>query len=309
VEPGVDRTGSPVVRDTVVPMRRIARISAFLLGAWLTACGGKGLSKDQCDKLADKMVQLSTLKPDLFDSFERFEQERERFRSDLEEGCAGMTQAFFDCVMKATNEDEVLACPDTRGGVSGSSVHAPIAQRSPPPPPPAPSPLEVLLSKATISEAIEQVKDQMSDTNDETSPGAVMLALWAANHLQWTDVAVPKNETSFALVRKDPDANRGKRMCVSGTIIQIEKEKAGSPDGDVAHLVSTLWTGLLLSGNKNIVSFIAAGSTGELVEDSNARFCGVVIGTYDYANSGGGEGHAVSLVGMFDLPENRKAKR
>jgi hypothetical protein len=32
----------------------------------------------------------------------------------------------------------------------------------------------------------------------------------------------------------------------------------------------------------------------------------VVAGKYDYVNSGGGTGHAVAAVGMFDLPDNRR---
>lgn len=40
----------------------------------------------------------------------------------------------------------------------------------------------------------------------------------------------------------------------------------------------------------------------------SARFCGVVTGLYDDSNSGVGVGHAVQMVGMFDLPENKPAK-
>lgn len=165
-----------------------------------------------------------------------------------------------------------------------------------PAPPPEPSPLEKLLATPSLADAIELVKAKMTDTDDETSPGAIMLALWASEHLELDDVRVRKNETSFPLVRKDSDASRGKRMCIRGRIIQIAKEKAGE---------RTLWSGLMLSGYSEIASFIAAGSTGNLVQNSRARLCGIVIGTYDYSNSGGGKGHAVSLVGMFDLPENR----
>lgn len=169
----------------------------------------------------------------------------------------------------------------------------------PPPAPDARSKLDVLLSSKTLADAIEVSKADMTDTDDETSPGAIELATWAAGHLRWADVAVAKNETSFALVHKDSDSARGKRMCTRGTIIQIEKESMGS---------DAVFTGLLLSDYSDILSFIAAGSTGELVQNSGARFCGVVIGKYDYSNSGGGQGHAISLVGMFDLPENRKAQ-
>ena len=37
-----------------------------------------------------------------------------------------------------------------------------------------------------------------------------------------------------------------------------------------------------------------------------ARFCGIATGRDTYANTGGGTTHAVRVVGMFDLPENRK---
>ncbi len=151
------------------------------------------------------------------------------------------------------------------------------------------------MTKATLPEAVDHLRSQMTDTDDQTSPGAVMLGLWSMTRMKWADVAVAKNETSFKLVRKDSDASRGKRMCVRGQLIQIQKEKVG--DGGV-------FTGLLLSGYSEIYSFIAVGSTGELVGTSRARFCGVVIGNYEYSNSGGGKGHAISIVGMFDLPEN-----
>lgn len=51
--------------------------------------------------------------------------------------------------------------------------------------------------------------------------------------------------------------------------------------------------------------FAAVASTGELVAQSSANFCGVTTGKYSYSNSGGGTTHAVFLVGMFDLPENK----
>jgi hypothetical protein len=185
--------------------------------------------------------------------------------------------------------------PENQRTAEAASAPAVDVAAAPPAPPPEPSPLEKLLATPSLADAIELVKPQMSDTDDDTSPGAIMLGVWAAAHLTFEDVAVRKNETSFALVRKDSDANRGKRMCIRGTIIQIAKEKVGA---------GAVWTGLMLSGYSEITSYIAAGSTGNLVQQSRARLCGVVIGTYDYSNSAGGKGHAVSLVGMFDLPDN-----
>ena len=161
----------------------------------------------------------------------------------------------------------------------------------------SPSRLDELMEKSSLAEAIAFLRPQMSDAQDSWSAGGIALSIWATKHLRWADVEVSKNETSFALVRKDSEVARGKRMCTSGDLIQIEKQGAGDDKG---------YSGLLLNDYGNIYAFYAAGDTGELVARSRARLCGVVVGTYDYANSGGGQGHAVAIVGMFDLPQNKK---
>ena len=207
----------------------------------------------------------------------------------------------------------VSACACSKDAASSDKAETAAPSVTPPvqPPPPAvstrpappadaaPTEAELLLATTSLPDAVERVKPRMTDTDDETSVGAVLLAMWSLRNLKWSDVGVPKNETSFALVHKDSDAARGKRMCFGSTVIQIAKEKV---DG------GALFEGLLLAGNQQLARYIAVGSTGDLVERSDARFCGVVIGTYDYSNSGGGKGHAVSLVGMFDLPENRRGR-
>jgi hypothetical protein len=168
------------------------------------------------------------------------------------------------------------------------------------PPPPEESPVDLIKKAQTLAEAIEMAKSDMTDTQDEQSAGTLLLTVWAATKMRWVDVAVTKNETSFALVKKDADEARGRRMCSSGSIIQIAKEQLGEIG------VDRVYTGLLFTNNRDILSFFAVGSTGSLVERSRARFCGVVTGTFDYSNSGGGVGHAVTTVGMFDLPANRE---
>ncbi len=157
------------------------------------------------------------------------------------------------------------------------------------------------IDKLDFDGAVAYAKPLMDDTEDRDSDGAVLLALWASKHMTWTDVAVKKDETSFALVRKDSDEARGKRLCTSGQIVQIEVQKVPGA-GKVSE-------GLLMSNAGNIYNFIAVGSSGDLVQQSYARFCGVVTGNYDYANSGGGQGHAVEAVGMFDLPQNKPKKQ
>lgn len=160
--------------------------------------------------------------------------------------------------------------------------------------------LRVTIQKATtLDQALKVAKPLMTDTHNEESPGAIVLGAWGIKHMVWSDVGVTKNETTTALIHKDSDEARGKRMCVGGSIIEIHIDK--SDFGKVG-------LGLLVLDNAELVHFIAVGSSGALVKDSPARFCGVVTGIYNYSNSGGGTGHAVNVVGMFDLADNRKAK-
>lgn len=160
---------------------------------------------------------------------------------------------------------------------------------------------------ATLQEALEHFKPLMGDTTDKHSPGAIFLASWASRSLKFADVGLAKNETTRARVMKDSDAERGKRMCFGGYIVEIAKvpREAGIP-GYFGN--PPIFAGLI-NDYGDIVSFFAVGSTGNLVERSGARFCGVVTGRYDYQNSGGGVSHAVQMVGMFDIAENNPRKK
>jgi hypothetical protein len=166
---------------------------------------------------------------------------------------------------------------------------------------PEPSPAEVLAGRLraakTLGDALLVVRPYLTDAVGESSPGTSMLALWSTQSLQWPDVDVQKDETSYALTMKDPDEARGKRLCLAGPIVQIAKDGVGK---------LRYFSGLMQSAREDLFRFSAVKSTGELVEGDSARFCGVVIGTFDYRNSAGGTGHAVNIVGMFDLPDNRK---
>jgi hypothetical protein len=165
--------------------------------------------------------------------------------------------------------------------------------------PPAPfSPRAEIAEKGSLREAIEYARPVMSDTTNDHSAGMILLTAWAARNMTWAALQeLP--QTRVPLVRKDPDAHRGERLCRSGMIVQIEAVKID--EGKV-------FTGLLYSDG-DLISFAAAKSTGDLEERSFATFCGVVTGKYDYANSGGGTGHAIDVVGMFKLPENVGIKR
>jgi hypothetical protein len=94
-------------------------------------------------------------------------------------------------------------------------------------------------------------------------------------------------ETSVGHVQKDEEAERGKRLCVEGTIDSIERR-------DVAG--RKRFVGRLALANGDVVEFVALGTTGALIKRSTATLCGAVVGKRD--------GRPV-LVGLFDLPENR----
>ena len=148
-----------------------------------------------------------------------------------------------------------------------------------------------------MQEALAVAVPEMEDSVDAHSRGTLAFAIWAAQKLKLSDVAVTENETSFKRVKKDSNAQRGKRMCIAGRIVQIEKEDTGTD--------RPIFSGLILTNSSDIIGFYAADSTGDLVEESRAKFCGVVTGRYDYSNSAGGMGHAVDMVGVFDIAENR----
>ena len=49
--------------------------------------------------------------------------------------------------------------------------------------------------------------------------------------MRWSDVAVEKDETTYALVQKDTNVERGKRLCASGSIIEIEADRVTTSCG------------------------------------------------------------------------------
>lgn len=173
-------------------------------------------------------------------------------------------------------------------------VQAPVAAEVPEPTPPAPPPPPSLPD--TLAGALEAYTPLMNDqgATDDMPAGLIRLVLWSVTKMTWA--AIQAQPTSKrALVFKDSEPERGKRICVSGIISEISVERLD--EGKVAHV------GLYVNGD--VYMTVAVGSTGELVEQSNARFCGVVVGKFSYSNSGGGTTHAVRLVGMFDLKANR----
>lgn len=146
-----------------------------------------------------------------------------------------------------------------------------------------------------LSTAVRIALPVMGDTANKPSDGALLLTAWATLH-PVSDFFVAEDETSIARVLKDSDDERGKRLCSTGSIIEIASDRLDT---------GKFYVGILMARGMNLVRFFAVGSTGALVQGSDARVCGVITGKFDYSNSAGGVGHSVQLVGMFDLPDNR----
>lgn len=174
------------------------------------------------------------------------------------------------------------------------TVEKPVAAPAPP------NHVERILAASDLSGAIAVARPIMNDSTNKMDPGTLLLGVWADRSMKLADVAVAKDETSYALVRKDSEDARGKRLCATGRIIEIAVDKGE---------LGKFHNGLLMSYAGNLFHFLTVKSSGTLVEGNTARVCGVVTGMFHYSNSGGGTGHAVQLVGMFDIPENGGKRR
>jgi len=164
-----------------------------------------------------------------------------------------------------------------------------------PEPPPEPTPAQKIVAAKDLAGVLKVATPLFQDTNGDVDPAAAVFALWAARKLDWVELqSLPA--TTYAKVMKDAEAERGKRMWVEGKIVEIAVDRSsGAP----------IYLGGLITPTSKVYRFVAVKDTGDLVQKSLARFCGVVTGRQSYANSAGGTTHAVALVGMFDLPANR----
>jgi len=192
-----------------------------------------------------------------------------------------------------------LSAGDDESSVTEVARPTPVQQSPSNTAPAEPSPLEQFMAIEDLDSALMFAKLDMADTVNEYSAGAAAFALWSARHLTWEALnSVPATKLKMAM--KDSDEVRGKRICVRGEIVEIQAEK--TDDGKI-------YNGAMATRNFDFVRFSAAGTTGELVEDSRARFCGIFTGLFSYSNVSGGQTRSIFLVGMFDLPENRRSAK
>ena len=155
-----------------------------------------------------------------------------------------------------------------------------------------------VLDQPTFAAALAYARPVVVDY--DYGNGQFLLTVWAIPHLRWADIEVGAPETSFPLVKKDPDAERGKRLCENVRVLDIRAE--------VFAQGRKAFQGLAISRGPDPVvpyQFTAVGSTGEIVAHTNATFCGVATGLFSYQSADGTRREGLQVLGMFDLPENR----
>lgn len=162
-----------------------------------------------------------------------------------------------------------------------------------PPPQETSAPAPDVRDAPTITAALAEARAKMGD-GPAPSEGALLFAAWADRSLDWADVDRP-SETTTARVLERPSDARGKRLCESGEIAEI---------GDFDAQGTKVHAGRLVVGQATL-HFLAVRSVGTLAPKAHARLCGVVTGIVEAPKEQGGP--MVQVVGLFELPENRRA--
>jgi hypothetical protein len=148
----------------------------------------------------------------------------------------------------------------------------------------------------TLVDAISIARPLMVDGTEQTSVGALLLASWGITNMKWNDISVKANETSYAETMKDTDRQRGRKLCVTATLGSMQPARFGH---------GYVYTGVMRTESGELYQYAAVGSTDNLRD--TATLCGVVTGKFEYMSKSGVARQAVQIVGMFDVPENRRS--
>lgn len=168
-----------------------------------------------------------------------------------------------------------------------------VVPAAPPPPPPALPSSAAIVTAPSFSHAVDLALPLIAEGGRTSREGTDLLAEWADQYLAWETIDLPTPETTLALAARDLQPERGKRLCETGEIKEIFDE-------------GKVFTGLLVKARFEIIGFIAVRSVGKLEQKRRARFCGVVTGRHVSAGPEAGSAQAVQVIGMFDVPENKK---
>lgn len=154
-------------------------------------------------------------------------------------------------------------------------------------------------SMPTLESAISNFKNQSPEEALSSSGGIPlmlerMLVWHAVVGINWQDINnLP--ETSYPKMKKDVLAEAGKKYCFEGMVHEIQVDRT---------FVVPLTHAVMYVPYEDYVYVLAVGSSGDIVSDSVARFCGIATGAREYQTVMG-TSSAPYLLGMFDLPENK----
>lgn len=166
----------------------------------------------------------------------------------------------------------------TQDAVDGCIDGAPVGERAG---------LE-LVSYATAAEELAKTASDGSELSVQAIAGISRIL-----QLVGLPMVDKCKKTTMGEAKKDPGAERGKVLSVTGRVIEI-------------HGNGGLFDGGLATDGGTIVHFETPLSTRGIVEGSYVTFRGVFVQEYAYKNVTNGQTRSVALVGAFDLPENRK---
>jgi hypothetical protein len=196
--------------------------------------------------------------------------------------------------------DAASSAPSATVSAATSASAAPSAQVDAVDAGPQGDALKAVMSATTFADAIKAADPLIDEAPPPVNQpgggvGTVAITTWAARHLVDKDVFLPENQTTYAIAIKHPVRERGRRFCTSGKIMYFQPKGEG---------IDQFVHGML-SAKEGMVEYLAVGMRGRLSEGLDARFCGAVISDARYATKQG-SGKALTMVGMFDLPENHR---
>lgn len=103
-------------------------------------------------------------------------------------------------------------------------------------------------------------------------------------------------ETNYPLIKKDVVGESGKRFCFLGYVRKIQVDRSMKP---------AITNAIMYAKSRGYVYLLAVGSSGNILPESEVKFCGIVTGNKNYQTFAGMDS-APYLIGMFDLPENKE---
>ena len=156
--------------------------------------------------------------------------------------------------------------------------------------------LAAILEKTTLTDALDYARPSIADAKDDWDRGTYLLGEWLAARGSWATVAVLP-ETSPPKISKDQEAEIGKRLCMAGTVTTIKAVRGSE---------AKLFWGILAPNETQAMIFLVAGDTGDIVDNSPGRVCGLATGIYHLTLKTGAPFPTPKVVGFFDLPKNKK---